>query len=86
MLPRDTPTSSKTSVRSSPFGEEALRYLSKLGAAMQFTVEPETVRMWLEKAQQDGLDPQELYAAAVQQRMPQWEKAPPFSAVTPTNP
>ena len=43
------------------FSEEELRYLSKLGAAMQFKVEPETVRMWLEKAHADGLDPRELY-------------------------
>ena len=67
--------------RRSPFSKPELAYLSKLAAAMQYRVEPETVRMWLEKAQHDVLDPQELYEAAVQQRLPQWAPAPPFKSV-----
>ena len=66
------------------FSEEEQFYLSKLVAAMQFQVEPRTVKMWLGKAQQDGLDPQDLYEAAVAIRLPQWEKAPPFSDVDPS--
>ncbi len=51
---------------------------------MQFQVKPRTVKMWLGKAQQDGLDPQDLYEAAVEIRLTQWEKAPPFSDVDPS--
>ena len=39
--------------------------------------------MWLEQAQQDGLDPQRIYEAAVKGRLPQWEQAPPFESVKP---
>ncbi|MCA1957441.1 MAG: hypothetical protein LDL14_02795 [Nitrospira sp.] len=80
------PSLSETSTRSRRFGEKERAYLSKLAACMQQTVEPETVRMWLEKAQADGLDPRILYQAAIEQRLPQWKTPPPFEAVAPTLP
>jgi hypothetical protein len=66
------------------FSEEELSYLSRLAAAMQFQVEPKTVKMWPAKAPQDGLDPRELYEAVVATRLPQWDPAPPFEVVNPT--
>ena len=65
------------------FTRQEMSYLSKLGAAMQYRVEIPVVRMWLTKAQAEGLDPQRIYQAAVQIRLPQWEPAPPFEVIFP---
>ena len=50
---------------------------------MQNRVEIPVVRMWLKKAQAEGLDPQRIYEAAVRTRLPQWEPAPPFEMIFP---
>lgn len=65
------------------FSRTEQSYLSKLGAAMQYRVEVSVVRMWLMKARAEGLDPQRIYQAAVQIRLPQWEPAPPFEVIFP---
>ncbi len=64
-----------------PFGKEERQYLYKLLPAMQNPVQVSTVRMWLEKAQADGLDPQRLYEAAVAVRPPHWMIPPTFTDV-----
>ncbi len=64
-----------------PFGKEERQYLYKLAPAMQNPVEVSTVRMWLEKAQADGLDPRRLYEAAVASRPSHWTTAQPFNDV-----
>ncbi len=65
------------------FSKEELSYLSKLGPAMQNPIEVPVVRMWLNKAQAEGLDPQRIYDAAVRVRPPHWDPAPPFEVVSP---
>jgi hypothetical protein len=60
-----------------------MSYLSKLGVAMQNPIEISVVRMWLQKAEAKGLDPQRLYDAAVKIRPPHWEPAPPFEVLFP---
>jgi hypothetical protein len=44
---------------------------------MQNTAGTTVVRMLLEKAKEDGLDPSRIYTAAVRLRLPQWSPAPP---------
>jgi len=62
---------------------EERSYVSKLAAAMQYRVEVSVVRMWLRKAQAEGLDPRQLYDAAVKVRLRQWASAPPFEVLFP---
>jgi hypothetical protein len=67
------------------FSEQEMDYLTKLLPAMQNPIQISPVRMWLEKAQQDGLDPQRIYDAAVETRPAHWTPAPPFSDVNPNH-
>ena len=67
----------------SPFGKKEIDYLTRVEAAMQNPVQSSTVKMWLEKAQAEGLDPQRIYESAVACRPPHWMKAPPYSQVKP---
>ncbi|GAB1721635.1 MAG: hypothetical protein GDA65_02710 [Nitrospira sp. CR1.1] len=71
--------SPKTSENKKPFDARELDYLTRIEAAMQNPVQASTVRMWLEKAQADGLDARRIYEAAVNARPPQWEPAPSFA-------
>ena len=73
----------ETSKPTSPFGKKEIDYLTRVEAAMQNLVQTSTVKMWLEKAQADGVDPLRIYEAAVQVRPPHWTPAPPFSDVAP---
>ena len=50
---------------------------------MQNPVQTSTVKMWLQKAQAEGLDPQRIYESAVACRPSHWMKAPPYSEVKP---
>jgi len=58
-------------------------YLTSIEAAMQHSVQISTVRMWLKKAQEEGLDPKRIYEAAVDARPPHWIPAPLFDAIAP---
>ncbi len=73
--------SSKTSENKKPFDAREVDYLTRIEAAMQNPVQTSTVRMWLEKAQADGLDAQRIYEAAVSARPPHWEPAPSFNTI-----
>ena len=75
--------SPETSKPNSPFGKKELDYLTRVEAAMQNPVQSSTVKMWLEKAQAEGLDPHRIYEAAVNARPPHWMKAPPYYQVKP---
>ena len=75
--------SHETSDNNPHFGKKEIDYLTRVEAAMQNPVQPTTVTMWLGKAQEEGLDPQRIYEAAVKARPPHWTKAPPFSDVVP---
>lgn len=75
--------SHETSDNKPCFGSDEMDYLTKVLAAMQNPVEKATVKMWLEKAREDGLDPQRIYAAAVECRPKHWTPSPPFSDVAP---
>jgi len=76
--------SPKTSKPISHIGNIEIDYLTRIAAAMQNPVQSSTVKMWLGKAQEAGLDPQRLYRIAVKVRPPEWSPAPPFSDVDPT--
>jgi hypothetical protein len=76
----------ETSKPKRPFGKNEIDYLQRVEAAMQNHVQSSTVRMWLEKAQAEGLDPQRIYEAAVHARPPHWTVAPPYSEVDPNQP
>ena len=73
----------ETSKPNSPFGKKEIDYLTRVEAAMQNPVQSSTAKMWLEKAQAEGLDPQRIYESAVACRPPHWMKAPPYSDVNP---
>jgi len=73
----------ETSPDSALFGKDERNYLWKVVVAMQNPVRSSTVRMWLTKAQAEGLDPRRIYEAAVEIRPPHWMPAPPFSEVAP---
>jgi hypothetical protein len=75
--------SPETSRPNGRFGSIEIDYLTRVEAAMQNPVQSSTVKMWLTKAQEKGLDPQRIYEAAVEARPPQWTEAPPFSDVAP---
>lgn len=60
------------SERSKRFSRAEGAYLMKVLAAMQNPVQTSTVKMWLEKAQPDGLDPRRIYEVAVNARPPHW--------------
>ena len=75
--------SPETSKPNSPFGKKDIDYLTRDEAAMQNPVQSSTVKMWLKKAQAEGLDPQMIYDSAVACRPPHWMKAPPYSDVNP---
>lgn len=70
-----------TSKPKSHFGKKEIDYLTRVEAAMQNPVQSSTVKMWLGKAQEEGLDPQRIYEAAVSARPDHWTKAPSFSDV-----
>ncbi|MBS0151004.1 MAG: hypothetical protein JSR31_08685 [Nitrospira sp.] len=78
-----SPTSPKTATPSSLFGKKEMRYLTRLAPALQNPSQASTVAMWLEKAKEDGLDPQRIYEAAVKARPPHWMKALDYSEVAP---
>ena len=85
--PKERPMPSiTTSEPKRPFGSAEMSILTKVEAAMQNPVQPTTVKMWLTKALEKGLDPQRIYEAAVRARPPHWMAAPPFSAVKPHHP
>ncbi len=73
--------SNETLPNKRPFGKEERQHLYKIEAAMQNPVQTTTVRMWLAKAQADGLDPRRLYEAAVASRPSHWTTAQPFNDV-----
>ena len=57
--------SPETSNSNSRTGKIELDYLTRIEAAMQNPVQSSTVKMWLEKAQALGVDPERLYERAV---------------------
>ena len=67
------------------FGKEEMEYLQWIAPSLQNPPMPSPVKMWLEKAQAEGLDPQRIYEAAVNARLPHWMKAPSFSDVNPNH-
>jgi hypothetical protein len=73
--------SPETSTPKSPFGRVKIDYLTRIEAAMQNPVQSSTVKMWLEKAQAEGLDIERIYKAAANARPPHWTKAPSFRDV-----
>ena len=75
--------SPETSTPKSNFGKKELDYLTRVEAAMQNPVQSSTVKMWLTRAQEQGLDPPRIYEGAVNARPPHWMKAPPYSEVNP---
>ena len=78
----DQPTHSpEHSKPNSLFGKDERRYLTRLAPALQNPPEPLTVKMWPEKAQEEGLDPRGIYESAVACRPPHWMKAPNFHDV-----
>ncbi len=74
---------SEASTPKFPFGKKEIDYLTRVEAAMQNPVQSSTVKMWLEKAQEEGLDPQRIYDSGVARRLPHWMKAPPYYQVNP---
>ena len=75
--------SPETSTPKSAFGKIEIDFLTRIEAAMQNPVQSSTVKRWLTKAQELGLDPETLYERAVKMRPPHWVKAPPYSQVKP---
>lgn len=69
--------------QSRSLSKEDLSFDGKLGAAMQHPIEIAVVRMWLKRAQAEGLEPERIYDAAVKVRPQHWDPAPPFEVVNP---
>lgn len=65
------------------FGAAEMDYLMRLAPALQNPAQPSTVKMWLGKAQRDGLAPRRIYEAAVSARPPHWTPAPAWDEVDP---
>ncbi|MDF0649996.1 MAG: hypothetical protein P0121_00810 [Nitrospira sp.] len=80
------PDSEQISPNNGLWGDKERDYLSKVSVALQNPPEPEVVRMWLAKAQQDGLDPQRIFNATVRIRPTHWSPAPVYEDVAPSRP
>ena len=70
--------SPETSTPKSPFGKDEMEYLQWIVLSLQNPPMPGAAKMWLEKAQEEGLDPRGIYESAVACRPPHWTKAPSF--------
>lgn len=77
------PHSPETSAPSKRIGKDEMEYVQWISASLQNPPLPGAVRVYLEKAKADGLDPQRIYETAVQMRPAHWMKAPDYSEVAP---
>ncbi len=77
------PHSPETSAPCKPIGKEEMAYVRQISSSLQNPPLPSAVRVYLEKAQADRLDPQRIYETAVQMRPAHWMKAPDYSEVAP---